>query len=65
MTLWRVEDEAAVAWIEALYRARFQESLSTQDAVVRASRRVLDSKRRAGKSTHPFYWGAFVAAGGN
>jgi CHAT domain-containing protein len=37
--------------------------LDTAEAVREASLKVLRGRRRAGQSTHPFYWGAFVAAG--
>jgi CHAT domain-containing protein len=37
--------------------------LSTADSVRRASLTVLNERREAGESTHPFYWAAFVAAG--
>jgi len=46
-----------------LYRARFVDRASTPDAVAAASRAVLERRRRSGDSTHPFYWGAFVASG--
>jgi len=35
----------------------------TAEAVRNASLNVLKARRAKGKSTHPFYWGAFVAAG--
>jgi CHAT domain-containing protein len=31
--------------------------------VRQASLRILNDRRRAGVTTDPFYWGAFVAAG--
>ena len=63
MSLWAVEDDAARQWMEALYRARFQEGLSTAASVRQASRSVLQSRRERGESIHPFYWAGFVAAG--
>lgn len=62
MSLWRVEDDATRAWMHALYRNRL-DGLSTADAVTRASRDLLSSRRRRGLSTHPFFWGAFVSSG--
>ncbi len=62
MSLWPVQDEASRAWMRALYEARLNGS-TTADAVRQASLRTLEERRRAGLSTHPFYWGAFVAAG--
>jgi CHAT domain-containing protein len=63
MSLWAVEDQAARDWMEALYRARFEEGLSTAAAVRQASLAALDRRRQKGQSTHPFYWAGFVAAG--
>jgi tetratricopeptide (TPR) repeat protein len=62
MSLWQVEDEATSAWMKALYQARAAK-LSTADSVRKASLDLLAAQRRAGRSTHPFYWGAFIAAG--
>lgn len=62
LSLWPVQDEAARAWMRALYRARLEGSGSAE-AVRRASRETLAARRAAGSSTHPFYWGGFVAAG--
>ena len=46
-----------------LYEARLVKHLSTAEAVRAASLGVLRERRAKGESTHPFYWGAFVAAG--
>jgi CHAT domain-containing protein/Tfp pilus assembly protein PilF len=64
MSLWAVHDEPTREWMRELYAARLEHGLSTPDAMRRASLRVLERRRDAGRSTHPFYWGAFVAAGG-
>ena len=63
MSLWSVDDESSRDWMSALYRARWQDGLSTAAAVRAASREVLDLRRAAGLSPHPFYWAGFVAAG--
>lgn len=63
MSLWSVEDNAARIWMRALYDGRFQQGLSTADAVRHASRAVLADRRAKHLSTHPFYWAGFVAAG--
>ncbi len=63
MSLWPVDDQAARAWMGALYRGRFQQRLSTMEAVRAASLNVLRSRRARGESTNPFYWAGFVAAG--
>jgi CHAT domain-containing protein len=62
MSLWPVQDEATRNWMVALYRAH-GEGLRTSEAVRRASLELLQGRRRAGKTTHPFYWGGFVATG--
>jgi len=63
MSLWSVEDEATREWMRHLYEARFGEGKDTAESVREASLRVLNRRREAGESTHPFYWAAFVAAG--
>ncbi len=63
MSLWGVEDEATRRWMRELYEARFVRNGSTATAVRDASLAVLHDRRARGESTHPFYWGAFVAAG--
>jgi CHAT domain-containing protein/tetratricopeptide (TPR) repeat protein len=62
MSLWQVEDEATAAWMEALYRARARH-LASAAAVRQAGLDLLERQRRAGRTTHPFNWGAFIAAG--
>jgi CHAT domain-containing protein len=63
MSLWSVDDQATRRWMQALYEARLARSLDTADAVRSASLAVLAERRAAHRSTHPFYWAAFVAAG--
>jgi len=63
MSLWSVDDQAARAWMRALYEGRFQKRLTTADAVHAASVAVLEDRRAKGQSTNPFYWAAFVAVG--
>jgi len=62
MSLWKVDDLATRDWIRSLYEYRL-EGRSTVDAVRDASLAMIDLRRKAGVTTHPFYWGAFVAAG--
>jgi CHAT domain-containing protein/Tfp pilus assembly protein PilF len=62
MSLWSVQDEAAREWMRNLYGSR-SDGQSTIDAVRRASVEMINTRRRRGRSTHPFYWGAFMAAG--
>ncbi len=63
MSLWSVEDESARQWMQALYEGRLLKGLSTAEAVREASLSLLRTRREKGASAHPFYWGAFVAAG--
>jgi CHAT domain-containing protein/tetratricopeptide (TPR) repeat protein len=63
MSLWPVEDQATLEWMRALYAGRLQKHLSTADAMREASLTILRARRAKGQSTHPFYWGGFVAAG--
>ena len=63
MSLWSVDDQATRQWMRALYRNRLEKRMNTADAVHDATISVLRDHRARGQSTHPFYWGAFVAAG--
>jgi CHAT domain-containing protein len=64
MALWPVDDSAARGFMRTLYAERYGRHESTADAMWNASRKVLERRRAAGKSTHPWYWASFVAAGG-
>ncbi|HEV8397243.1 MAG TPA: CHAT domain-containing protein [Vicinamibacterales bacterium] len=63
MSLWAVDDSASLEWMEALYHARLIDRLDTADSVRAANVAVIRERRASGRSTHPFYWAAFVAAG--
>ena len=63
MSLWAVDDRAALLWMKSLYRERLERKRSTAEAVRHACLDVLRGRRAAGLSTHPFYWSGFVAAG--
>ena len=63
MTLWPVEDQATRFWMSTLYRSRLIEHLSTADSVRAAGLAIVRERRAKRLSSHPFYWGAFVAAG--
>jgi CHAT domain-containing protein len=64
MSLWSVEDQSARDWMSRLYAGRFRRNLETAEALREADQGALESLRAQGKSTHPFYWAGFVAAGG-
>ena len=63
MSLWPIEDATAQHWMETLYKEHFLNGRSTAEAVRSASLRILNQRRTKHLSTHPFYWGAFIAAG--
>jgi CHAT domain-containing protein/tetratricopeptide (TPR) repeat protein len=63
MSLWPVEDEDTRRWMTGLYQRRFADGRATIDAVRESSLEQLQRRRRAGSSTHPFYWAGFIAAG--
>ncbi len=62
MSLWPVDDGAARIWMHNLYEGRVA-GLSTVEAVNEASLRMIAAQRSSGGTTHPYFWGAFVAAG--
>jgi CHAT domain-containing protein/tetratricopeptide (TPR) repeat protein len=62
MSLWPVEDEVTRQWMRELYTARLK-GAPTLGAVREASLAIVEARADAGRSTHPFYWGGFVAAG--
>lgn len=62
-SLWAVEDESALRWMESLYRRHLRLGEDAAASVAGAMRDELARRRAAGESTHPFYWAGFVAAG--
>ncbi len=64
MSLWPVTDEGALQWMTAFYQGRFSRQLGTTQAVREASISQLRARRKAGLSTHPFYWAGFILVGG-
>ena len=63
MSLWPVEDETTRQWMETMYREHFINGKDTVESVRAASLQILRQRRAKNQSTHPFYWGAFIAAG--
>jgi CHAT domain-containing protein len=63
MSLWSVQDESTRHWMRQLYEARLRHGHATADAVQAASLALLRERRSQLQSTHPFYWGGFVAVG--
>jgi len=64
MTLWPVDDETAHEFMHNLYAERLGRHSSTADALWNSARKLLLTRRAAGKSTHPWYWAGFVGSGG-
>ncbi len=62
-SLWPVNDESAREWMTALYRKRFVGRLDTAASVRAATLETLGHRRERNLSTHPFYWGGFIAVG--
>jgi CHAT domain-containing protein len=62
-SLWPVDDAATQQWMLRFYQARLQRSATIVQAVRGASVAELRTRRAAARSTHPFYWGGFVASG--
>jgi CHAT domain-containing protein/tetratricopeptide (TPR) repeat protein len=62
LSLWPVEDRAAREWMRRLYTHRLG-GHSTAESVRSAALDSLRSRRAKGRTTHPFFWGSFVAAG--
>ena len=63
MSLWSVEDRSTRTFMQALYEARLVDGASTAESVRRAMIQTLQTRRESGRSTLPFYWAGFVAAG--
>lgn len=62
-SLWRVPDDATARFMALFYEAHLTHGMSARLALDAARARVLDARRARGHSTHPFFWGAFVALG--
>lgn len=62
VSLWSVEDRAARTWMRELYQARFEQRLSTLEAVRQAAMRSLLLYRERGDD-NPVRWAGFLAIG--
>jgi CHAT domain-containing protein/Tfp pilus assembly protein PilF len=62
MSLYDVDDQTTRDWMRRLYDSRLR-GRATVEAVRDASLALLAERRAAGVSTHPAFWGTFVAAG--
>ena len=63
LSLWAVEDRAAREWMRDFYRKRLVEGLGVAFAVREAGLAALSKRKAEGRSTHPFWWGAWVGTG--
>ena len=63
VSLWPVGDDDTRRWMTSVYEARFARTIATMDAAREATLEQLRRRRQAALSTHPFYWGGFIAAG--
>jgi CHAT domain-containing protein len=64
ISLWAVDDESTRTWMESFYDGLLRRQLDVAQAARAAGLAVLETRRDAGESAHPFYWAAFVATGG-
>jgi CHAT domain-containing protein len=62
VSLWQVPDLATREWMKLVY-AEARAGISPAAALRGASRRWLAAQRRAGASTSPEVWGAFIVTG--
>ena len=62
-SLWPVQDLPARLWMKALYKNRNRSGAGTARAVRAAMLEMLQSRRAQGRSTNPYFWAAFLAAG--
>lgn len=63
MSLWAVNDSETALWMEKLFEQRLRGRNTGAQSVRAASLAVLRHRRAEGLSTHPYFWGAFVATG--
>jgi CHAT domain-containing protein len=61
-SMWSIEDRTTQAWMKAFY-GQWLAGETVADAVRAASCQSLADRRARGLSTHPSYWGGFVAVG--
>jgi len=62
-SLWPIEDAATRQWMVRFYRSRLAAGAGVANSVRTASVAALRERRASARSTHPFYWGSFVASG--
>jgi CHAT domain-containing protein len=63
MTLWPVDDDVTRRFMHDLYVQRLGQRAGSSDAAWNAARILLQERRAAHQSTHPWYWAGFVSSG--
>ena len=63
MTLWPVDDDVTRRFMHELYAQRLGQRTAPSDAAWNAARILLQKRRAAHQSTHPWYWAGFVSSG--
>jgi CHAT domain-containing protein len=63
ISLWPVDDDSTKELMTTLYQQRFGQRQDVAGALRVAGLQLLERRRAVGQSTHPFFWGPFVAAG--
>jgi len=65
-TLWRVEDAGTARLMEAFYKARGEERLTTKTEALRQAQRALLTGEASAPGVdlrHPYFWASFVLMG--
>jgi CHAT domain-containing protein len=68
-SLWIVNDEATAELMKLFYQNMFSDKINSTEKIPiefslnDAQRQFITEHRKAGKSVHPFYWGAFFVSG--
>jgi len=63
MALWAVDDQVTSRYMRELYTELLQQHAPTANATWLSARKLLNERRAAGLSTHPWYWAGFVSSG--
>ncbi len=63
MSLWRVEDQAALEWMRVFYEHRIRDDRSLADSIYASTLESLERRRSIDGNDHPAFWGLFVASG--
>lgn len=64
LTVWDVGDRPSRDWCSAFYRTYLSSRKSPSACCFHTSREILRTRRSMDRPTHPYYWGGFIAVGG-